>query len=121
MTPPTPGTPPPGANVSITLNQPKNGKYLFKHLLGQCIAQCILEQLGMMTNGAISKDAAKSKVSSLVGSSAEWQTVAQGAVESCYTKASAVGSQKDSSGCNVIAGEFFECLPNAMFKVKTSL
>ncbi|XP_065076003.1 general odorant-binding protein 67-like [Ochlerotatus camptorhynchus] len=92
--PPTPGSPPPGLN---------------------CMAQCMLEQLGMMTNGVLSKDAATSKLVSLVGSSSDWQTVAKTTVDTCYQNVASMVSNKDSLGCSAAASPFIECLPTTMF------
>ncbi|XP_058836148.1 general odorant-binding protein 67 [Topomyia yanbarensis] len=93
--PPAPGTPPPGAN---------------------CIAECVLAQLGMVSNGAISKDAATATLVAALGSSAEWQALAKTTVDACYSKVSSLLTQKDSSGCNAGAEPFMECLPTTMFK-----
>ncbi|XP_055611693.1 uncharacterized protein LOC129758247 [Uranotaenia lowii] len=92
--PPAPGTPPPGAN---------------------CMAECVLEQMGIITGGALSKDAAQSKVNSIMGSAPEWVPIAQKVVDSCYAKVSGKLSEKDSNGCSVAAGSFMECLPTDMF------
>lgn len=81
------------------------------------MAECMLEQQGIMTNGAISKDAATSKLIALVGSSADWQTVAKKSIDTCYQQVSSSGGQKDSLGCSVMAGSFMECLPSMMFTV----
>ncbi|XP_062549857.1 general odorant-binding protein 67-like [Armigeres subalbatus] len=80
-----------------------------------CMAQCILEQEGVMTNGVISKDAATSVWVALVGSSPDWQTAAKSAIDTCYQQIASLGTQKDSSGCSVAAGVFKECLPTTMF------
>ncbi|XP_065075897.1 general odorant-binding protein 67-like [Ochlerotatus camptorhynchus] len=92
--PPTPGSSPPVFN---------------------CMAQCMLEELGIMTNDVLSKDAATSKLVSLVGSSSDWQTVAKTSVDTCYQKVAATLSEKNSLGCSVAAGTFFDCLPTTMF------
>ncbi|EAT36417.1 AAEL011486-PA [Aedes aegypti] len=92
--PPTPGSPPPGHN---------------------CMAECMLEQQGIMSGGALSKDTATSKLVALVGSSSEWQAVARKSIDTCYSQVSSLGGQKDSLGCSVIAGSFMECMPSMMF------
>ncbi|XP_055630205.1 general odorant-binding protein 67-like [Toxorhynchites rutilus septentrionalis] len=89
------GGPPPGAN---------------------CLAECVLEEQGLLSNGIISKDVALSHLLAEVGSSADWQTVARNSVEACYSQVSALGTQKDANGCSSIAGAFMECLPTTLFK-----
>ncbi|KXJ81307.1 general odorant-binding protein 67 [Aedes albopictus] len=92
--PPTPGSAPPHHN---------------------CLAQCVFEQQGIMTDGVVNKDAASSKMVATLGSSPEWETVAKNVVDTCYQKVSSLGAQKDSEGCSVMAGSFMDCMPSMMF------
>lgn len=92
--PPTPGNPPAGFN---------------------CVAQCMFEDLGIMTNGVLSQDAATSKLVAIVGSSSDWQTVATNSVNTCYQQVASMVSTKDSLGCSAAAGPFMECIPSTMF------
>ncbi|XP_055533488.1 general odorant-binding protein 67 isoform X2 [Wyeomyia smithii] len=93
--PPTPGSPPPGAN---------------------CIAECILTQQGAISNGVINKDAVLSQLLSLIGSSNDWKALAKTSVDTCFSQVSSLGTQKDNNGCSSAAGAFLECLPTDMFK-----
>ncbi|XP_001661696.2 general odorant-binding protein 66 [Aedes aegypti] len=92
--PPTPGSMPPNHN---------------------CLAQCMFEQQGIMADGAVSKDAAISKTVAVMGGSSEWEATTKNVVEACYQKVSALGAQKDSQGCSVMAGSFLDCMPSMMF------
>ncbi|XP_062549852.1 general odorant-binding protein 67-like isoform X2 [Armigeres subalbatus] len=96
--PPTPGNPPQGPPPGFN-----------------CMAQCILEQEGVITDGVISKDVATTTLVALVGSSSDWQTAAKTAVDTCYQQVSSLETEKDSLGCSVAAGVFKECLHSTMF------
>lgn len=77
----------------------------------------MFEQQGIMADGAVSKDAAISKMVAVLGGSSEWEAATKNVVEACYQKVSALGAQKDSQGCSVMAGSFMDCMPSMMFTV----
>ncbi|XP_062549998.1 general odorant-binding protein 66-like [Armigeres subalbatus] len=80
-----------------------------------CISECLFEQGGIISDGVLNKEAATTTLIALVGSSSDWQTVANTSIETCFEKVSSLGNQKDRLGCSMIAGSFKECVHTMMF------
>ncbi|XP_062549396.1 general odorant-binding protein 67-like [Armigeres subalbatus] len=96
----------------VPIDELKSGNLPPNH---NCLAQCMFEQQGVMTDGMVDKDSAISKMVAVMGSSADWQAAAKSSAETCYQKVAAVGAEKDGQGCSVMAGSFIECMPSLLF------